>query len=451
MLTDSEHPSGEPTLGGEMPEGVRFVGAISGSQPRWRFALDAPADADLAACVACGLCLPHCPTYRVTGEESASPRGRITAMRSVAEGLADPDETFARFMDLCLTCRACEDVCPSHVPFGRMMERVRVQIEPLRTRRARFVRWLGLDIALPRKKLLWLAAALQPLGRLAMPARVRALMPPRSELFRRLPRVTEPAGTERGTVALLSGCVQDRWFRSVNRATIRVLSRNGWRVVVPRDQRCCGALAAHNGHLDTARTLAERNLHAFAGADVVLVNAAGCGAHLQDVGDLLGTDEAREFSIKARDVLAFLDDEALREPPASNPGFARIAYHDACHALRVQKIREQPRALLRAIPGVEVVDVPEGDVCCGAAGLYNVLEPDTSTQLRRRKADAIASTGADVVASANTGCTMQIDAGLRKLGSEIRVLHPIEILDSAYAGSETAPAASGDPTYIPSA
>jgi len=193
---------------------------------------------------------------------------------------------------------------------------------------------------------LWLAAALQPLAPLALPRRVRALTPERSELFRRLPRVTDPSGETRGTVAFLSGCVQDRWFRGVNRATIRVLARNGWRVVVPRAQVCCGALAAHHGRLDTARGLAERNLRAFADADVIVTNAAGCGAHLQELGDLVPTDEVRAFSSKVRDVMELLHDEGLRQAPAGNPGFERVAYHDACHALRVQEIREQPRALL---------------------------------------------------------------------------------------------------------
>ena len=452
MLGEGD-PGIDLVLGGEMPDGVRFVGPTPDLGPRWRFPLDAPADDDLAACVACGLCLPHCPTYRVTGEESASPRGRITAMRSVAEGLSEPDETFARFMDLCLACRACEDVCPSHVPFGRMVERARVQVDPLRSRPSRFLRWLGLDVALPRKKLLWLAAAIQPVARLALPKRVRTLTPERSELFRRLPRVTEAAGESRGTVALLSGCVQDRWFREVNRATIRVLAMNGWRVVVPRAQACCGALAAHNGRLDTARRLAQRNLRAFAGVDVVVTNAAGCGAHLQQLGDLIATDEARAFSMKVRDVMQLLHDEGLARPPGGRPGFGRLAYHDACHALRVQHIRDQPRALLRTIEDVEVLDVPGGDVCCGAAGLYNVLEPEMSSELRRRKAEAIASTGADVVASANTGCSMQIMAGLGELGSRMRVLHPIQILDRAYAAepSEAAPAAPGEPPHIPSA
>ena len=452
VRTESDQTDGGVPLGGEMPDGVRFVGPTPDLGPRWRF-LDAPADEDLAACVACGLCLPHCPTYRVTGEESASPRGRIAAMRSVAEGRSEPNEAFAGFMDLCLACRACEDVCPSHVPFGRMVERARVQIEPLRSRRSRFLRWLGLDVALPRKKLLWLAAAVQPLARLGLPERIRALTPKRSALFRRLPREMPPAGQERGTVALLSGCVQDRWFRGVNLATIRVLARNGWRVVVPRAQVCCGALAAHHGRLDTARELAERNLRAFAGVDVVVTNAAGCGAHLQQLGDLVPSDEARGFSTKVRDVMELLHDEGLVEQPAGQPGFERVAYHDACHALRVQHLREQPRALLRAIGGVQVVDVPNGDMCCGAAGLYNVLEPEMSSELRRRKAEAVASTGAEVVASANPGCTMQIEAGCRELGSPIRALHPVEILDLAYAAepSEAAPAAPGQLPQVPSA
>ena len=196
---------------------------------------DAPSDADLSSCVACGLCLPHCPTYRLTGEESASPRGRITAMRSVAEGTAVVDDTFAGFMDLCLVCRACEDVCPSHVPFGRMMERARVQVEPLRSRRARFLRWLGLDVTLPHPALLRIATFFQPVVRPFLPRRMRALAPRHTSPFARLPRVTEPpAGVDvRGTVALLSGCVQDRWFHQVNVATIRVLARNGWRVIGP--------------------------------------------------------------------------------------------------------------------------------------------------------------------------------------------------------------------------
>ncbi|MGZ8593793.1 MAG: (Fe-S)-binding protein [Actinomycetota bacterium] len=434
MLIDRPAGDAEVPIGAVMPEGARFIGRLPGAEAAWPIPADAPADADLSSCVACGLCLPHCPTYRLTGEESASPRGRIAAMRAVDEGRAEVGSTFSSFMDLCLSCRACEDVCPSHVPFGRMMEHARVQTEPLRTRRARAVRWFGLDVALPRKKLLWLAAALQPIGRAFLPRRVRALVPTGSGLWRRLPRSTEPVGAAKGTVALLSGCVQDRWFRGVNRATIRVLARNGWRVVVPRAQSCCGALSAHHGHLDTARRLAERNLRAFADADVVIVNAAGCGAHLMDVGHLLGTEEAHAFSAKVRDVMAFLHEQGV-EPPSGGAGLGRVAYHDACHALRAQKIREQPRAVLRAIPGVEVVDLPGGDLCCGAAGLYNVLQPAMSSELRSRKADAVVGTGVRTVASANPGCTMQLTAGLRERGEHVDVLHPVELLDRAYEGS----------------
>jgi glycolate oxidase iron-sulfur subunit len=184
-----------------------------------------------------------------------------------------------------------------------------------------------------------------------------------------------------------------------------------------------------------------------------VTNAAGCGAHLQELGDLVATEEARSFASKVRDVMGLLHDEGFVRPPTGRPGFERVAYHDACHALRVQHLREQPRALLRAVEGVEVLDVPDGDVCCGAAGLYNVLEPEMSSELRRRKRDAVASTGADVVASANPGCTMQIAAGLREIGSPMSVLHPVEILDRAYAAEspEAAPAAPDEPSHIPSA
>jgi glycolate oxidase iron-sulfur subunit len=426
---------GWPPLGAVLPEGTRFIGPV-GLAANWRPG-DAPSDDDLATCVACGLCLPHCPTYRLTGEESASPRGRIAAMRAVAEGRANIDATFGRFMDLCLECRACEDVCPSHVPFGRMMERARVQIEPLRTRRARFVRWLGLSVALRRRWLLSLVRRLTPVARPFLRRRVRSLVP-RGNAGRRVPKLVEPEGPARGTVAILTGCVQDQWYRSANRATVRVLARSGWRVIAPRRQTCCGAIQAHNGGLRTARKLARRNLAAFDGADWVVVAAAGCGAHLKDYGDLLGAEEAITFSARVRDLMEFLDEQGV-EPPVVGPGDEgpfRVAYHDACHALRAQRIKEQPRSVLRAIPGVEIVDIPDGDRCCGAGGLYNVLEPEMSDQLMEQKAASIAATDATIVASANPGCTMQIAAGLRNGGRRLEVLHPVELLDRAYAAGD---------------
>ncbi len=415
-------------LGTELPEGVRFIGAEPDAVPGWDLD-DAPSDADLSSCVACGLCLPHCPTYRLTGEESASPRGRIAAMRSVAEGTAVVDDTFGSFMDLCLVCRACEDVCPSHVPFGRMMERARVQVEPLRSRRARFLRWLGLDVTLPHPALLRIATFFQPVARPFLPRRMRALAPRHTSPFARLPRVTEPpAGVDvRGTVALLSGCVQDRWFHQVNLATIRVLARNGWRVTVPRAQRCCGALAAHNGRLASARKLARRNASAFADADHVIVNASGCSAHMTTYGELVeGT------ALPVDDLMEFLADHGLVDIPTTPLADGRVAYHDACHALRALGIKQQPRDVLRQIPGVEIFEIADGDRCCGAAGLYNVLEPEMSGQLMREKARAVRDTGVRVVAGANPGCTMQIAAGLRDLGADVEVVHPVELLDRAY-------------------
>jgi glycolate oxidase iron-sulfur subunit len=263
-------------------------------------------------------------------------------------------------------------------------------------------------------------------------------MVPRGSPGRRVPTSVEAEGPAKGTVAILTGCVQDQWYRSANRATVRVLSRNGWRVIAPRRQACCGAIQAHNGGLRTARKLAGRNLSAFVGADWVVVAAAGCGAHLKDYGDLLGSEEATAFSARVRDLMEFLDEQGI-EPPAQGPageGPIRVAYHDACHALRAQRIQEQPRRVLRRIPGVEIVDVPDGDRCCGAAGLYNVLEPEMSDRLMEQKAAAIAATDTAVVASANPGCTMQIAAGLRNAGRRLEVLHPVELLDRAYTAAD---------------
>ncbi len=430
-----DEPTGPIVLGTELPGGVRFVGREGAVSPNWTGA-DPPADVDLDACVACGLCLPHCPTYRLTGEETASPRGRIAAMRAVADGIAEVDDTFASFMDRCLVCRACENVCPSHVPFGRMMEHARTELEPRRSPGARLVRWFGLDVVLPRPALIRLVAALQPIGRPFMPRRVRALIPRQASPLRRLPPVTEPPeGVEvRGTVAVLSGCVQDRWFHDVNLATIRVLARTGWRVVVPRSQRCCGALQAHNGRLDTARRLARRNARAFEGVDHVVANAAGCGAHMQTYDDLVPG-----AGLPLRDVMAFLFEEGLGDVTLRGAGEVAVAYHDACHALRAQGIREQPRALLREIPDLHIVEIPQGDRCCGAAGLYNVTEPDLAERLQRDKAEAVRSTGARVIASANPGCTMQLRAGLAELGVDARVVHPVELLHAAIEAGDPAP------------
>ena len=250
-------------------------------------------------------------------------------------------------------------------------------------------------------------------------------MPGRS---RRSPESTEPVGFElRGTVALLSGCVQDRWFHHVNLATIRVLTRAGWRVVVPRGQACCGALAAHNGRLRVARRLATRARHAFDGAETVIVNAAGCGAHMQTYDDLEpGT------GVPATDLMSFLATTGLGDLTL-RPLPVRVAYHDACHALRAQHIHDAPRELLRRIPELELTEIVDGDRCCGAAGIYAATQPEMATALGGQKADAIAATGATVVASANPGCSVQLAAQLRERGHDVVVMHPIELLDRAIA------------------
>jgi glycolate oxidase iron-sulfur subunit len=307
-----------------------------------------------------------------------------------------------------------------------MMGRARTQIEPRRGPGARFLRWLGLDVVLARPWLIRVAALLQPMARPFLPARIRAITPRRSAPFARLPRSTEPNGPSRGTVALLSGCVQDRWFHDVNLATIRILAREGWRVVVPSEQRCCGALHAHNGRLEAARRLARVNAEAFAGADVVVVNAAGCGAHMKEYRDLTGAE------LPVKDLMEFLHDEGLENDAVSLRTPTIVAYHDACHALRAQRIHHQPRALLGRIGNLDLVEIPNGDRCCGAAGLYNVTEPEMAERLQLEKARAVASTGASVVASANPGCSMQLAAGLAAIDrADVTVVHPVELLDAA--------------------
>jgi glycolate oxidase iron-sulfur subunit len=367
------------SLGSELPDGLAFITTVATGPPGWSRRSEAPDQADLDACVSCGLCLPHCPTYHVTQEESASPRGRINAMKAVAAG-AEIDASFSAFMDRCLVCRACEDVCPSHVPFGRLMERARAQVEPRRGAASRLVHWLAFHWVLPHPTLVRAAAAAQPLVRPFLPARLRRQVPRRAFAFARLPAVTEAnAGTPvRGTVALLTGCAQDRWFHRANVATVRVLSRNGWRVVVPRTQACCGALAAHAGRLSIARRLAQRARHAFRDVDAVIVNAAACAAHLRDLPDLDGGPP-----LPVRELMTFLDEEGLVAEPASLD--VTVAYHDACHALRVLKSHAGPRRVLGRIPELRLVDVPDGDRCCGAAGTYFVSQPGSPTRSEPRR------------------------------------------------------------------
>ena len=408
----------------------------------------------LLACVHCGLCLQACPTYVEDGAEADSPRGRIHLMRALEEGRFSPTSEVVRHLDLCLGCRACETACPSGVEYGVLIESTRAYVER-NVRRPMLTRWkrrvLSRFLIAPSKVGAW-----RPLfsfarrlrvpalaGAAWLPLRMRrmAALVPRAQSAH-VPHLLEPVGEHViGTVALLAGCVSRALFARVNELSARLLALAGYRVVVPGRQGCCGALSAHLGEEDEARRLARGNVNAFLVADVdwIATNAAGCGAMMRDYGRLLGGDSdfaaaAVQVAAKARDVTVLLDRGRLPDPARRDA--VRIAYHDACHLAHGQGVREEPRRLLRSIPGVELVELAE-DLCCGSAGTYNLTEPKMAWRLAERKARAILDTGAAVVAAGNPGCILQIQAALRMARHEIPVLHPVEILAAAY-GIETA-------------
>lgn len=392
----------------------------------WDPARPAPAEEDVVKCVACGLCLPHCPTFRLTGRETASPRGRIAAMRAVEEGVARVDASFTTMMDECLACRACEAACPSGVPFGRMIEGARAQAEPTRALPVRGVKRVGLSGVLPRpwavKSAGWGLAVTRMLrlDRLA-PAAQRASTPPASvsELLKPI-----PAELGSGPVAkVLSGCVMDVAFRPVQRATMRVVADAGYRAVRTTPAGCCGALAMHYGQPEAAKAMARTRIAEMEDADLVVVNASGCSAHVKTYGELLAGDPV--WAERAERVAERTVDLIELTPPPRDAGLGTVAVHDACHHLHAQRL--EPRAMLRDA-GATCVDLGDGGRCCGAAGLYSVLQPELAGRLRRQKAEAIAATGAPVVAVANPGCAIQIGAGLREIGAHVRVAHPAELI-----------------------
>lgn len=388
----------------------------------------APTQVELDACVECGLCLPECPTYRLTGDEAASPRGRLAAMRAVNVGTMDIDERFAEVMDFCLQCRACEVVCPSMVPFGRAMEGSRAEIVAQKpsagtiTRRALFgraVRMRGLVTAAS-----WMAAGAQRTGlaaRLPGPlARANGLRPIPVPVPSTKGQSWEPEGDPRGTIALLSGCVMDPWFSEVHVALIQLLRTAGYRVVAPADQTCCGALAAHEGAAYDAQRMAERNVAAFDGFDTVVVDAAGCSAHLKEYGNWGGGALAPKVT-DATELVASLIDEGLL--PTFEGGRGSVAIQDPCHLRHAQRVVEEPRAILRAA-GYEPVEIDPHGMCCGAAGAYQLKYPEASDELGKMKAEQVAASGARVVSSANPGCEMQLRS---HLGDGFRVAHPVEL------------------------
>jgi glycolate oxidase iron-sulfur subunit len=419
-----------------------------------------PPDPELIAdCVHCGFCLPTCPTYVLWGEEMDSPRGRIALMKLASEGEIGLDASFARHMDQCLGCMACVTACPSGVRYDQLIEATRPQIERNMSRRPADRAFRALLYALfphPGRlralaPLLWAYQRLG-LGRLARTPLAQRLLPPRllgmervmppvrlDALGTKLPVRTAPAGAPRLRVGLLTGCVQRVFFADVNAATARVLAAEGCEVVTPAEQGCCGALHIHGGQEAEGLTYARKLIDMFAhwGVDRVVVNAAGCGSNLKAYGHLLRDDpvyatRAAAFAASVRDVmelLAELEPRAPRQPLA-----LRAAYHDACHLGHAQGIRRQPREVLRTIPELDLMDIAEADLCCGSAGIFNLVEPETAATLGERKAWHVVATGAACVATGNPGCLLQLQAALRTLGHPLPAVHPVELVDASIRG-----------------
>jgi glycolate oxidase iron-sulfur subunit len=409
-------------------------------------------------CVHCGLCTAACPTYVELGNENDSPRGRIYLMRAVTDGRLDLTPEVRRHLELCLDCRACETACPSGVQYGKLIEPFRVAMES-QTPGAKktddwFHRWILFGLFPYPDKLrrslvpariaqaLWLDKLLINTGLWKLlPSRLGRLVTMLPKLHKPLPplpHVLPAKGTRRARVALFTGCVADVMFRETHWATARVLQENGCEVLVNHAQGCCGAIHLHAGSEEPARKMADANIAAFAGNDVdaVIVNVAGCGSMLKDYGHHWHDDkqpERAKFAAKVRDVSEFLDELGLI-PPIGKLNVT-ATYHDACHLAHAQKIREQPRNLLAKIPGLKLVDLPESDLCCGAAGTYNLTEPEMAGRLSQRKMKNILGTGARVVVTANTGCLMQIACEARMQGQVLKIVHPIELLDLSYRGA----------------
>lgn len=456
---------------------------------------DKPQWDDYARCVHCGLCLNHCPTYRLWGLEADSPRGRIRQMALVDEGRLELGAEFVKHIDQCLDCRACETACPSGVEYGKLVEAARAQIEQHypRAPHSRLLRWLVFQQLLPHpRRIAGVARVMRFYQRsgLARLARVSGilnllglaqreqLMPAidREFFFSRLgktypasstatPGCASPAKEEsaqarvpvlpkpRARVAFFGGCLAQVTFTALNDATIRVLQANGCEVVVPAGQVCCGALCAHAGVRDTARELARKNMEAFAGGefDAIVTNAAGCGSTLKEYPHLLAvdateakhqhrdhkdtevTEKAAQFAAKVRDVTEFLAELGMTAPMKPVP--LRVTYQDSCHLLHGQKVKDAPRKLIRAVPGVELIEMPLADYCCGSAGVYNVTQTEASLAILEDKMRHAASTGAQAIVTANPGCILQLRAGAAMHSTGQEVLHVVELLDRAIASA----------------
>ena len=397
-------------------------------------------------CVHCGFCLPTCPTYVLWGEEMDSPRGRIVLMKAGLEEGSRLSPEMVLHLDNCLGCMACLTACPSGVKYDKLIEDTRGQIERNfpRSGRERLFRRAVFELFTHPGRLRALAPALALSRRLGLDRVAARLAPPRlatlaaltpttplRSALRRLPRRFSARGERRGAVALMQGCVQRVFFGQVNEATARVLAAEGFDVEVPRLPRCCGALQVHAGEDVEARRLARRTIAAFERFDHVVVNAAGCGSSMKDYGHLFRDDpawagRAAALSAKVRDATEFLAEAGTRAKRGPVP--LRVAYHDACHLAHAQGVRAQPRALLAEVPDLELVEPAEWEICCGSAGIYNLVKPEPAAELGRRKARNLLEAAADAIAAGNPGCALQIGASTEALGRRLPVLHPMELL-----------------------
>lgn len=433
----------------------------SDGQPRLGASIDYGKFLD---CVHCGLCTSACPTYLETGNENDSPRGRIYLMRAVTDGRLEMSPNVGRHLDLCLDCRSCETACPSGVQYGRLIEPFRVEMQQRAAKKSSpgWFQKIVLHGLFPYpRRLAWAllpARVMQKLGldRLMESTGLIRLLPQKLQRMQRLlptlkpqreklPTLLPAIGPRRAKVALFTGCVAEALFDHVNWATARVLQQNGCDVIVPQGQVCCGAIHYHSGASDPAIQFAEANVESFEpdAVDAIIINVAGCGSMLKDYGHI--AEELRpqdpqlhqrfeQFAHKVKDLTEFL--AALGPVPPTTAVPLKVTYHDACHLVHAQKIRQQPRDLLKLIPGLTVVPLAESDICCGAAGSYNLTEPEMADRLGKRKVANILATGAEALVSANAGCTLQIQAMLKEAGRPLPLYHPAELLEMAYGGGE---------------
>ncbi len=416
-----------------------------------------PALVDLDKCVHCGLCLNACPTYRELGLEMDSPRGRVYQMVQVLEGKMQMGPSYVEHIELCLACRACETACPSGVPYGRMVEAARAEIERSMPRPlgARLLRGFVFGHLLSSRAMLQFVGTLlylyeasglrrfvQGSGVLKLMGRLGEIEPlaPSAEapfFFRNIGKTFRAEGERRHRVALLSGCIANVCFARLNEATVRVLQKNGCEVEIPAKQNCCGALHVHSGLREEAQRLARNNIDAClnGGYDAILTNAAGCGSTLKEYDELLHGDaeyeeRAKTFTRLMKDVNEFL--ASLELSPRMGAVNATATYQDSCHLAHGQRVRIPPRKLLAAVPGLNFVEMPLSDLCCGSAGIYNVVQSEMASQILEKKMVHVNGTGADLIVTANPGCMLQLEAGVKRHGRKQRVAHVIEVLDEAY-------------------